>query len=937
KITDVEFFFDVFSFKSGASFTSPYSFTTVQYLNRSECSESDIIESVVNMQVPDEITPRTRELASQITSGLDRPYDKAEAIEQYLRTNYLYDPEYTRAPEGEDPVDWFLFTEKRGVCANFNSAFVILARSVGIPARLVTGFHGNQQEEEQTVSLKQAHAWAEIPFLDYGWVTFDATAPGDLPCNQISGISDGTASGLATTIEITDFITADERGVRRNEPFTVIGRVITVVDNKPAGGITVEIYVNNIKENGGALIGRGKVPGDSPDGVFTIECSIVEETEIGAYQIIGHALGDRTYAESWTDPVLKVVSDTAINLELPEEARVDEVFTMNGVLLEDNGTPVGGMAIHLEISDGTSFPDTLTDENGVFTVTHAVSDYGECTVQASFEGSEYYFGSSQQQTIRIMMPTEISLDIPAEAFPGESFLIQGNLVTKKGDALPDRDIHLSIDNDATVVVKTDSNGSFSISHTFLNTGSFSIEARFEREGFFLGSVASVTILITEIKFVIDTPDVFIRNEETLISGSVLTKHGPLVGEQGDILLDGFVIATFVTDETGAFGFPFAVEPHLATGSHTVQYRLIEYDAAISREIYVKAKTTLSLSAPERGERGEILTVTATLLCDNGSPIRSVFLVTEDNHLHGPTNNDGQLSVSKTIPEETENRTVFFSFLFKETEHLLSSNASVEIPIMQPALESGKRSIWIILIIAGILISAGAFLCIMKIKNRKKQPESPVTDKAAGTAEREIVGEFNGLSTKCEIVFPRMTAPLDDVWGQNEDMEIEAVLKNSTGVPLSNKKLTINVKNEIDLELLTDSQGKALLCHIFREKGTFTVTLLFSGDGHYHLSETERTVRIVDYREEVIKLYGHLVEEVTNLKIKVPVDVTPRFLEAILIRGVQDIDERALNRFLWYFEEADYSTHDIGREQYLNAFVALTRVQDSLGGNNEQST
>ena len=75
-------------------------------------------------------------------------------------------------------MDWFLFEHLKGTCGNFSSAFVVMARSVGIPSRVVSGWVVDSTQENQTVYTDQAHQWAEVALDGIGWVTFESTAPG---------------------------------------------------------------------------------------------------------------------------------------------------------------------------------------------------------------------------------------------------------------------------------------------------------------------------------------------------------------------------------------------------------------------------------------------------------------------------------------------------------------------------------------------------------------------------------------------------------------------------------------------------------------------------------------------------------------------------------------------------------------------------------------
>jgi hypothetical protein len=134
----------------------------------------------VFLELPPEITPRTRELARRITAGFTNNYDRAVAIQTWLTTNLSYTLELEE-PTSE-PVDFFLFERKKGHCEYFASAFAVLARAVNIPTRQVNGFLGGEWNEYQgyvAVRAGDAHSWDEVYFPGQGWVTFDATPASD--------------------------------------------------------------------------------------------------------------------------------------------------------------------------------------------------------------------------------------------------------------------------------------------------------------------------------------------------------------------------------------------------------------------------------------------------------------------------------------------------------------------------------------------------------------------------------------------------------------------------------------------------------------------------------------------------------------------------------------------------------------------------------------
>ncbi len=105
---------------------------------------------------------------------------------------------YTLLPPalGRESVDEFLFDTKRGFCEHFSSAFVVLMRAAGVPARVVTGYQGgefNPLDDYITVRQSEAHAWVEAYVAPQGWVRIDPTAV-SVPGRVDSGMANSVPS-----------------------------------------------------------------------------------------------------------------------------------------------------------------------------------------------------------------------------------------------------------------------------------------------------------------------------------------------------------------------------------------------------------------------------------------------------------------------------------------------------------------------------------------------------------------------------------------------------------------------------------------------------------------------------------------------------------------------------------------------------------------------
>src|ERR1700680_2897879 len=128
------------------------------------------------LQLPS-VDRRVVSLAKEITGSADNNYDKAAAVERYLRTHFGYTLQPPRRLRG-DPIANFLFERKKGHCEYFCSAMAIMLRTLGIPSRVVNGFRTgefNDLTSQYLVRASNAHSWVAAYFPGYGWTSFDPT------------------------------------------------------------------------------------------------------------------------------------------------------------------------------------------------------------------------------------------------------------------------------------------------------------------------------------------------------------------------------------------------------------------------------------------------------------------------------------------------------------------------------------------------------------------------------------------------------------------------------------------------------------------------------------------------------------------------------------------------------------------------------------------
>ena len=128
------------------------------------------------LQLHEQIDQRVYDMAAQVTGGVSAPYGKALALERFLASNFAYNLDVPQQSPNHDFVSSFLIEGKEGYCTYFASAMTVMCRMAGLPARYVEGYVAYPDGESlAVVTGKEGHAWTEVYFRGFGWVTFDAT------------------------------------------------------------------------------------------------------------------------------------------------------------------------------------------------------------------------------------------------------------------------------------------------------------------------------------------------------------------------------------------------------------------------------------------------------------------------------------------------------------------------------------------------------------------------------------------------------------------------------------------------------------------------------------------------------------------------------------------------------------------------------------------
>jgi transglutaminase-like putative cysteine protease len=140
------------------------------------------------LQLPEDFSERVAAEAESVTADQPTVFAKVRTLETHLRS-IPYNDDIEAPPPDRDPVEYFLYDIRQGYCDYYATAMVVMLRSLGIPARAVSGYAEGRYDEESRlyyITERDAHTWVEVYFSGYGWIEFEPTA-GETQLNRPSG------------------------------------------------------------------------------------------------------------------------------------------------------------------------------------------------------------------------------------------------------------------------------------------------------------------------------------------------------------------------------------------------------------------------------------------------------------------------------------------------------------------------------------------------------------------------------------------------------------------------------------------------------------------------------------------------------------------------------------------------------------------------------
>jgi len=857
-------------------------------LTLEELRKASISPDTKYLSVPNEITEYVGELAEAYAADQNTPYDQAMAIRDHLRSEYRYTFNFSKATQGTDPMYWFLFGSYEGVCTHFNSAMVLMARSLGIPARLVSGYLINPDLEYQTVFSKQAHAYAEIRLDGVGWVVMDATplAPPDV-------YDDSDPKKFTMTGKVFQ----DWQGNGMLDP---------VDESKGMAGVMVRIAGPNEISAVLRTDANGDFTYTGPSaGLYTITAmnedqwvastSVVQTVNLGVSEPERLEFGYVIRYPGWETSLYHM---DLIGIQGGEVQNRSSSWVVDCALRDGNGTAVtnsNDIFVYLVPLDSTGgrvligsmigrYGELLDDNTyRIECVIPVGMEAGNCSLIVRWAGDDTNGPSEDIMSVKMIGDIRIFLNVPRFVTPGSSVTATIKLTDAvTGKVLLPTKVHLDAWNGTYVDVEVLPYVGGNLTFNAPALGSYEASCRFEGDEMFNAAQVTTSFKVENPRFVMALPDL-VRGENNSLFGRMLLGDIPIVDATIAIEVEGLFSGTVVSDKLGEVVVFIMVPEDAVLARYNVT--LDTGDFHERDQINLISLTSLHVHQ----ENGHLV---ANLTDDTGSPVPSAELTFEydGGMVKGHTGENGVAVISIDSDTPVECRVIYEG---NDTYHNSYTNATF-IPVI-----SASQWIWLPYSMAG---AAAVMIALLIVRRwRVDAPSQPVSIRRKETSEGILVQGPHELS------LPDIERGMPWVWHGGALRLSVLTSDTSLSLRLDGMDMPMNVQDGKSETILDLREGR----HVLELEGP-------SG-------RTVAAVRVVEYGREVLDLFVSSVERWST-----STQVGPQMSPREVFSAINGKDLLGFDNALGVIEKAAYSHHPVVRADYLVVFKALWEMGGMAG-------
>ncbi len=667
--------------------TESFSYVSqIPQFSRAQLEAATVASNSAYTQLPSGLPERIRDLALEITGGHDSPYAKAKALESYLSTQYTYrfadGSGRENSPDGRDPVDWFLFDHLEGTCGVFSTAFVVMARSIGIPARVAAGWAIGPTGERQEVFTDQAHQWAEVAFEGLGWVQFEPTASLGAP-SRAASVSEEAPQTQFQGGEDSQSSAAEEEAPETATPVESETQEQPISEEEaPETTTPVE------SETQEQPISEEETPETAtPEESETQEPPISEEErpEEDSQPTLKH-----------TQPATPTITVTSIT-SWPAEVRRKTAFAIGGTVRTDSNSSVSGMQVEIFINE--------TKEHGGIKIGETTSQLGkfqtEVTLPSSMErgpfqllahavGNEQYAESWSDPDITVYSESGIQLTGPEEVPVDTEALFRGKLMDDTGIGVANLELQVAVDGRDLPLQLTDEVGEFGFAQTFTEVGPHTIEVSLEGKDFLLGNSARLDVTaVMPAELSVAIPGEVRVAEGFPIEGLLLDARGnPITGAELTLTVGDGPPWSVATGDDGEFATTGSIE---SVGDSVIRAEFLgEYPALPafhSATVTARHLTAMAFSGPSRVMQREEAVFQGRITSKSLPDIGSLEVLIEDRGgtLIDTVTTEMDGSFEYRSPGLADAGPRVLTARFQEQQRLTSSSASLSLAVVAPTV------------------------------------------------------------------------------------------------------------------------------------------------------------------------------------------------------------------------------------------------------------
>ena len=532
-----------------------------------------------------------------------------------------------------------------------------------------------------------------------------------------------------------------------------------------------------------------------------------------------------------------------------------------------------------------------TDENGRFA--HSQSSFlntGPHSITGHYPGGEYIGTSTGGISFYVYAPTMLTLEGPKIVRDGETLVLVGALVQEEDQPVPDAEIQVTGAESLTVV--TDADGSFSWETTALLDRSQDddvVESELFFELAFAGtdhlgpSTTNSSFLVGLPRIVVEALEPIARGESATLRGTILLGNSPTPNVQVNVGQE----VSQESDEAGAFILDYTVASDTAVGTLEVVVSAPDIDASFDVSIEVRSAPSMSFDHSDLPAPENTTLLIATLLDDRGTGISGANLLSNQG-VEAITDDLGMALIEVMTPETEEPVIVPVVVIFDGDARNLPLVESFALAI--PAASGFNWLLWVglpglvTLMVASIF--AGRRLRTVNVTDlvlRRRATTGPVPEILVSVPDQEVDEGERPRAAVLEVAFTKAGADLDDVWGPEEEVSATIMLRDENGEPMSAASVNVSVAGmDTSSQLLTDDLGECSISWTGSELGEYRVLVVYEGDEAHLPTSTSGVFRIVDFREEIVRLYNLFLGWVTERTVTVTEQSTPREIEVMLV-------------------------------------------------------